>query len=129
MAKSFSALRPGVGIVQSFEDQNSDNPWGWDTNSVLRSSGYGQLAMSLQQFVTAAGVATDLEMNEMRAARNASIGYYYSDLRDLGGFMQNVADRPSILAPLERQLPLVIDSRLALQHFDPFPRTLALQHQ
>ena len=74
-------------FVLSYENQYSGNLNGWDTASAIRTSGYASLAAAIKVFTDAVATATPDELNAIRAARNAAVGYDYEFLRDLGGFM------------------------------------------
>lgn len=81
-----------TGFVSSYEDQYEGDFWGWDTQSAIATDGYEPLLAALAGFVDTAVAGTDDDMQALRDARSDAITYDISFLRDLGSFIDAVAD-------------------------------------
>ena len=90
--ETINAQALATGFVSSYEDQYAGDFWGWDTQSAIATDGYEPLLSALAGFVDAAIAGTDDDMQVLRDARSDAITYDISFLRDLGSFINAVAE-------------------------------------
>ena len=81
-----------TGFVDSYQDQYEGDFWGWDTQSAISTDGYPLLLAALGDFVDAGLAGTDDDIEVLRDARADAITYDIAFLRDLGSFVDPVAD-------------------------------------
>ena len=110
-----SAQALATGFVASFEDQYEGSYWGWDTQSAVVTEGYQALATALNQFVDSALSGTTEDLEVLREARDDAITYDISFLRDLGSFVNAVADSDDTSAGLQASAIAVEDAILAMR--------------
>jgi hypothetical protein len=84
-----------TGFVRSFGDQYLGTGRA-DTQSAINSAAYSSVVTAIASFTAAARGATAAERTAMATARNATPWYTADYLRDLGGFMQRIANNAAI---------------------------------
>ena len=103
-----------TGFVRSFGDQYLNSSWAHsnnaDTHSAILASRYDAVVTALRSFTTAAAAATAADRTAMATARAATPSYTQPYLRDLGGFMQRIANTSSISAGIRTAATGVVNA-------------------
>ena len=81
-----------TGFVDSYQHQYEGDFWGWDTQSAISTDGYPLLLAALGDFVDAGLAGSDDDIDVLRDARADAITYDIAFLRDLGSFVDPVAN-------------------------------------
>lgn len=108
-----SAESLASALVVNYERQYRGNTDGADTLSALRSSDMGALITALQGFTSAAlaGGVTTADFDVLRDARDAASSFLgHSEQRDLGQFMQFIADATSLPSTIRNTAQGVLDA-------------------
>ena len=94
--ETIGAQALATGFVDSYQEQYEGDFWGWDTQSAISTDGYPLLLAALGDFVDAGVAGTDDDIDVLREARADAITYDIAFLRDLGSFVDPVADSPLV---------------------------------
>ena len=106
---SVTAEELGAGFVRSFGDFYTGFR-NWDTHSAIRTSGFESLTNALGQLTAAVSNADHESQRIVSSTIGHTHSFFYEDLRDLGGFVERLANHNSLSPPIRDAAATVLDT-------------------
>ncbi|MDO7681071.1 MAG: clostripain-related cysteine peptidase, partial [Pirellulales bacterium] len=105
---SVTAEELGVGFVRSFNDFYAGTLW--DTHSAIRTSGFESLTNALGQLTTAVSNADHDSQRIVSSTIGHTHSFGYEDLRDLGSFVERLANHNTVSPTIRNAAATVLDT-------------------